>query len=86
MLDLQDLTVAAAILLAAEIVGILFAVDAVMGQRSSQGTIAWAIGLVALPVVAIPLYVLFGRTRFRGYVVALREADARVARLASPIL
>ena len=78
MLDLQDLTVAAAVLLAAEIVGILFAVDAVMRGRSSQGTIAWTIGLVALPVVVIPLYVLFGRTRFRGYVEAIREAGARV--------
>ena len=49
-----------------------------MQPRSSQGTIAWFIALIAMPVITVPLYAFFGRTRFRGYKEALREAAARV--------
>lgn len=65
-----------------ELVGIVLAVDAVMQQRSSQGAIAWSIALVALPVLIVPTYLVFGRTRFRGYAEALREADSLVERRA----
>lgn len=49
-----------------------------MRPRSSQGAIAWSIGLVALPLLTIPLYLIFGRTQFQGYVEALREAEERI--------
>ncbi len=78
MFDLQDLTVAAAVLVVAEVIGLLLAVDAVMRRRSSQGSIAWCVALVAMPIVVIPAYLVFGRTRFRGYAEALREAEASV--------
>jgi len=78
MLDLQDLTIVGAVLLVAEILGILLAIHAVMQPRSSQGSIAWFIALIALPVVTIPLYAVFGRTRFLGYTEAMREAAAIV--------
>ena len=48
-------------------------VHAVMGSRSSQGAIAWAIALVTLPLITLPLYWIFGRTKFHGYVKTLRE-------------
>ncbi len=61
-----------------ELLGVLLAADAVMRPRSSQGAIAWAIGLVVMPVAGVPLYLLFGRTRFQGYKEALRDAYAEV--------
>lgn len=71
---MQDLTIVGAVLLVAEIIGILLAIHAVMQPRSSQGSIAWFIALITLPVVTIPLYTVFGRTRFLGYTEAMREA------------
>lgn len=58
-----------------ELGGIVSAVNAVMGSRSSQGAIAWAIALVSLPLVSLPLYWIFGRTKFQGYVETLREGE-----------
>ena len=78
MCALQDLTVVAAVLVAAEVIGLLLAVDAVMRRRSSQGAIAWCVALVAMPIVTTPIYLIFGRTRFQGYAEALREAEASV--------
>jgi len=78
MFDFYNLTLAAAVLAIIEILGILLAVDAVMRPRSSQAAIAWSIALIALPVVTIPLYVIFGRTRFHGYAEALREKEALI--------
>jgi cardiolipin synthase len=78
MVDFYDFTIVAAVLAVVEIIGILLAVDAVMRPRSSQAAIAWSIALITLPVVTIPLYVIFGRTRFRGYAGALREKEALV--------
>ncbi len=78
MVDYYDLTLIAAVLAVVEIIGILLAVDAVMRPRSSQAAIAWSIALVTLPVVTIPLYIIFGRTHFRGYAEALREKETIV--------
>jgi cardiolipin synthase len=78
MLDMQGLSIVGAVLLVAEILGVLLAIHAVMQPRSSQGAIAWFIALIALPVVTIPLYAVFGRTRFLGYTEAMREAAASV--------
>lgn len=52
--------------------GIVLAVDAVMTARTSQGSIAWAVSLLALPYVAVPLYWVFGRAKYHGYIDARR--------------
>jgi cardiolipin synthase len=52
------------------------ALDAVMQNRTAQGAIAWAVSLVTFPFVALPLYLVFGRSKFRGYVAA-RRSDNR---------
>ena len=76
MLDLQDLTIIGAVLLVAEILGILLAIHAVMQPRSSQGATAWAIALISAPVAILPFYLVLGRNRFRGYVDARRDSDS----------
>jgi cardiolipin synthase len=77
--DLTNVTVATVVFAIAEIIGVVLAVDAVMRRRSSQGAIAWCVGLVAMPLVVVPLYLVLGRTRFHGYAETLREAEARVS-------
>jgi cardiolipin synthase len=53
-----------------ELVALASAVRAVMHTRTAQGATAWAIGLVAFPLLALPLYAVFGRRKFHGYVAA----------------
>ena len=53
-----------------EAVGIVMAANAVMKTRTSQGAIAWAIGLITFPYAAVPLYLIFGRHKFEGYIKA----------------
>jgi cardiolipin synthase len=58
--------------LALEIAAIVSAIDAVMRSRTSQGAVAWAIALISFPVLSLPLYFIFGRSKFHGYVKARR--------------
>ena len=51
----------------------VMAVDAVMRNRTAQGAIAWAVSLITIPLLALPLYIIFGRNRFNGYVAARRS-------------
>ncbi|MBC12932.1 MAG: cardiolipin synthase [Rhodothermaceae bacterium] len=59
--------------------GFLSAVDAVMKTRTPQGTTAWVFALATVPLVAIPLYFILGRSRFDDYVDALRTFDNEIA-------
>jgi cardiolipin synthase len=52
--------------------GIVLAVDAVMTVRTSQGSIAWIVSLLTFPYVAVPLYWVFGRRKYLGYIDARR--------------
>lgn len=68
-----------------EIVGILLAFQAILISRTPQAAIGWTLGLVLLPIVAIPLFAVFGGSTFRGYILAgskeSPELDAILARL-----
>ena len=58
--------------------GIASAIDAVMHTRTSQGATAWVFALATLPLVAIPLYFVFGRSHFDDYRDALDAFDAEI--------
>src|SRR5688572_15030649 len=58
--------------------GILSAIDAIMTTRTAQGATAWALALVLVPFVSLPLYWVFGRVKFDEYVAALRTFDAEI--------
>ncbi len=63
-----------------ELLAIAMAVHAIKTVRSSQASIAWAVSLVTFPYLALPLYWIFGRRKFHGYVETIRmghEAHAR---------
>ena len=63
--------------MALEGLGILTAIHAVMTVRTSQGAIAWAVSLITFPPISLPLYFVFGRNRFEGYVQARRRQHPR---------
>lgn len=56
-----------------QVAGICFAVRAVLISRTPQASIAWGFALIVLPYVAIPLFLIFGESRFSGYTLAGAE-------------
>ncbi len=70
----------ATILLLFQIAGFFVAGRVLLSNRSTQGTIAWGLSLIMLPLVAVPLYLLFGRNRLHSYIEARRKVDREFAR------
>jgi cardiolipin synthase len=68
------LSVIACVIPLLHLLGIISAIEALYRSRSSQGAIAWCLFLVIFPYAGLPLYWIFGRSKFRGY----RERLARV--------
>ena len=68
------LRIKAALVALFHIAGIVAALHAVMDQRTSSGAVAWGVSLVTFPYVAVPAYLVFGRSKFNGY-VAVRAAE-----------
>lgn len=60
------------------VVGWISAVLAVMETRTSQGAVAWSVGLISFPFLFVPLYWLFGRKKFAGYVKTRQMAEDEV--------
>ncbi len=54
---------------------------AVATARTPQGAVGWVVFLVSAPWFALPAYVLFGQSKFRGYLVARRESQMVVDRI-----
>ncbi|MFO8142386.1 MAG: hypothetical protein R6T87_11015, partial [Marinobacter sp.] len=52
-----------------------------LSYRTAQGAIAWIIALIGLPYLAVPLFLLFGRHRFGGYVKARRMGERALTSL-----
>lgn len=50
-----------------EVVGIALAVRAILIARTPQSAIGWSVGLVLVPIITIPLFLVFGESRFSGY-------------------
>ncbi|MFP4445625.1 MAG: cardiolipin synthase [Desulfosudaceae bacterium] len=64
-----------------EVLGILTALHAILFIRSVQGAIAWAVSLVTFPWLALPLYWIFGRDKFKGYRETLRTGNIQARHL-----
>ncbi len=56
------------------LLGLLMATEAVLRARTAQGAIAWSVSLTSFPVLSVPAYLVFGRSKFKGM------ADAFAAR------
>jgi cardiolipin synthase A/B len=66
------------------VLGLFNALHAVMQVRFSQSAIAWSISLITFPLIAIPLYWIFGKSRFRGYITPYSQSYIRYQQLVSP--
>lgn len=55
--------------------GVILAVRALWKARTPQGTTAWVIALLALPLLTIPLFIIFGKSRFMGKIGLKRIKD-----------
>jgi cardiolipin synthase len=60
------------------VLGLLLSIHAVMTARTPQGSIAWGVSLNTFPYAAVPLYLVFGRSNFEGYVEAWRQKTEAV--------
>lgn len=58
-----------------QVSGFILAGRVILGDRSTHGTIAWAVSLILMPVIAVPLFVLLGRNRLGSYIRARRRID-----------
>ncbi len=67
------------------LVGILLAGDAVLTGRTPQGAMAWALGLILLPELTIPPYLIFGSRRFEGFVRSRRRGRAGINRVVNEV-
>ncbi|MGE0191909.1 MAG: cardiolipin synthase [Planctomycetota bacterium] len=54
------------------VVAVTSAFHAILRTRTAQGAMAWLVALISMPLLAIPLYWLFGRRHFAGYTQAWR--------------
>ena len=59
---------------------------AIRRSRTPQGATAWSIAIIALPIMALPLYWVFGRRKFHGYVEAHRAVNEEVRARAQQII
>ncbi len=85
-MDSDDwIAVASALTALVWIGGAASAVHAVMTPRSPQGAIAWGLSLLGLPPIAMPLYWIFGRPKFYGYVEARSAGTGPLPRIASEL-
>ncbi|MFT6956298.1 MAG: cardiolipin synthase [Halieaceae bacterium] len=58
------------------VLAIFSALEAVIKVRTAQGAIAWVISLLTFPYLSVPLYLVFGRNRFDGYIEQRAEMEA----------
>ncbi|KIG10396.1 cardiolipin synthetase [Caballeronia concitans] len=56
------------LVMAAHVLGVIAAVHAVIHTRTSQGAVAWAVSLVAMPYFTLIPYLFLGRSKFAGYI------------------
>ena len=73
----------AAIVLVFYVLGVVSAVHAIMATRTPQGAIAWSVSLITFPLIAVPMYWVFGRNKFQGALEARQAHEEEIAELVS---
>lgn len=66
------------LLIAFHLLGLASAMHAAVTNRTAQGAVAWGVSLTTLPVLTVPLYWVFGRRKFEGYVEAWNDRQKDV--------
>jgi cardiolipin synthase len=60
--------------------GFMCAASAILRARTPQGATAWVIGLITLPFFTVPIFFIFGRSKFYGYTNRRRMQDEKIGR------
>ena len=60
------------------LLGILAALHALLTVRTAQGSSAWVLSLLLLPELTLLPYLVFGRSRFEGYIAARRQENRQM--------
>ncbi|WP_027213335.1 cardiolipin synthase [Burkholderia sp. WSM2232] len=68
----------------AHVLGVIAACHAILNTRTSQGAIAWAVSLVAMPYLTLVPYLFLGRSKFAGYADARRVENELLRTHAHP--
>jgi cardiolipin synthase A/B len=63
------------------VTAIVSAVEVILKGRTSQGAIAWTISLLTFPFISVPMYLIFGRNRFDGYLEKREAMEIEAQRL-----
>ncbi|MDH4039415.1 MAG: PLDc N-terminal domain-containing protein, partial [Gammaproteobacteria bacterium] len=74
-------TLIAVALVLVYVMAIVSALEAILNARTSQGAVAWTISLLTLPYITVPLYLVFGRNKFDGYLEQRDEIEQESLRL-----
>jgi cardiolipin synthase len=68
------------------LIGFICAIHALFSVRTPQGTIAWMATLISMPIVAVPAYLVFGRSKFQGFVFARQAEDSELQDLIDTLI
>lgn len=60
--------------------GILCAAAAILRARTPQGATAWVVGLLTMPFFTVPLFFIFGRSKFSGYAIKRKILDHKISK------
>lgn len=63
------------------IMALVSALEAILTARTAQGAVAWTVSLLTLPYITVPLYLVFGRNRFDGYLEQRQEMETAFSAL-----
>ena len=77
-MSIQNWTLIGVTVVVIEILAVISAIKALLSAWTSQGAIAWALALLTWPFISLPLFWIFGRNKFQGYVSARRTRDLKM--------
>ena len=60
------------------VLGFLCASSAILRSRTPQGAAAWVVGLITVPFFTVPLFMIFGRSKFYGYSTKRKRREKRI--------
>ena len=76
-MNIPYLEIAVLVTALAYVLAVASAFEAMLKSRTPQGAIAWTISLLALPLLTVPVYLIFGRNKFDGYLEQRSELETR---------
>jgi cardiolipin synthase len=80
-MTLQEIQWVTTLTIQAYTLGWISSYHVIMSRRSSQAVIAWSVTLCTFPFLGLPMYWIFGRTKFHGYVDARRDRDEGISQV-----